>query len=134
MSDEPSTHGTDVTSGQDASGRFVKGNSMGVGNLQAGRAAKLRAVLFEKLTPEETESIADVLLAMARSGDLAAIKILFEYTIGKPEVIVSARVVAVHGELDPIALMAIASDTEEGKQAAMLSAQAVIKAMALAKA
>ena len=91
-------------------------------------------MLFEKLTPAEAESIADVLIKQAKAGDLAAVKVLFKYTIGRPETLISARVVAAVGELDPFSLMALAGDTEEGKQAAMLSAQAVIKALEQAKA
>lgn len=81
MNDRPSTHGAD---GKDVEGRFAKGNKLGKGNPLAGRAAKIRAVLLKKLTPTEAESIADVLIKQAKSGDLAAIRELLDRTIGKP--------------------------------------------------
>jgi len=78
---QPSTHGGN---GQDAHGRFKPGNRLGRGNPLAGRAARIRAVLLRKLSPREAGEIADVLLRMAKGGDLAAIRELFDRTTGKP--------------------------------------------------
>jgi hypothetical protein len=80
-SNEPSTHGP---SGQDAKGRFTVGNRHGKGNPLAGRAAKIRAVLLKRLTIKDAQAIADQLITLAKSGDLAAIKELLDRTIGKP--------------------------------------------------
>lgn len=81
MTDLPSTHGSN---GQDARGRFTAGNRLGRGNPLAGRAAKIRAVLMQKLTPKAAGEVADILIARAKEGDLAAIRELLDRTIGKP--------------------------------------------------
>ena len=81
MSDTPSTHGSD---GRKADGRFAHGNRLGRGNPLAGRAAKIRAVLLRRFTPKAAAEIVDSLIEKAKSGDLAAIKELFDRTIGKP--------------------------------------------------
>jgi hypothetical protein len=80
MSELPSTHGAD---GRAGNGRFASGNQFGGGNPLAGRAAKIRAVLLERLTPETAGRIADRLIAMAERGDLAAIKELLDRTAGR---------------------------------------------------
>jgi hypothetical protein len=81
MNDQPSTHGGN---GKDAKGRFVPGNKLGRGNPLAGRAAAIRAVLLLKLTPKDAGTIAEKLISMAISGDLAAIREILDRTIGKP--------------------------------------------------
>jgi hypothetical protein len=82
---EPSTHGPDggVDNGRDSNGRFTSGNAYGKGNPLAGRAARIRAVLLEKLTPETAAEIADKLIAGAKAGDLAMIRELLDRTIGR---------------------------------------------------
>ena len=77
---EPSTHGG---SGRDASGKFSKGNTLGKGNPLAGRAAKIRAVLLDLMTEERAQILGMTLMVMAANGDLAAIKEIFDRTIGK---------------------------------------------------
>ncbi|MDB5327398.1 MAG: hypothetical protein JWM57_2967 [Phycisphaerales bacterium] len=62
----------------------MKGNKLGRGNPLAGRAAKIRAVLLQRLTPKLAGEIVDQLIANAKTGDLAAIRELFDRTIGKP--------------------------------------------------
>jgi len=84
MSDQPESPSTHGINGQDARGRFAPGNRLGKGNPLAGRAAKIRAVLLRKLTPKDAAAIADKLIADAKAGDLAAIKELFDRTIGRP--------------------------------------------------
>ena len=76
----PSTHGPD---GRTARGTFAPGNKLGKGNPLAGRAAKLRARLLRKVTADDFDAIADKLIAMAKGGDLAAIRELYDRTIGK---------------------------------------------------
>ncbi len=77
----PSTHGDN---GRDSQGRFAKGNSGGPGNPFARKAAALRAAFFNKITEKDIEELAQQLLDRAKSGDLAAMKVLFNYTIGRP--------------------------------------------------
>jgi hypothetical protein len=67
-----------------AGGKFAKGNRLGQGNPLAGRAAKIRAVLLKKFTPSQAGEICDVLITMAKGGDIAAIRELFDRTAGKP--------------------------------------------------
>jgi hypothetical protein len=70
--------------GRDRSGRFAKGNKFGPGNPFARKVAGLRSALLRKIDEEHIERVADQLLAMALEGDLAAIKIVLLYTIGRP--------------------------------------------------
>jgi len=77
----PSTHG-DSNRGKD--GRFQSGNKFGKGNPLAGRAAKIRAVLLGKLSPEQAAVIADSLVEKAKKGNLPAVRELFDRTVGKP--------------------------------------------------
>jgi hypothetical protein len=77
----PSTHGNP---GRGKNGRFQDGNKCGKGNPLAGRAAKIRAVLLEKLSPEKAAEIADSLIEEAKKGNLAAVRELFDRTVGKP--------------------------------------------------
>ncbi|HEY8666970.1 MAG TPA: hypothetical protein VIL86_09905 [Tepidisphaeraceae bacterium] len=81
MKNNPSTHGCN---GQDASGRFTPGNKLGRGNPLSGRAAKVRAVLLDKLTPAAVGEIAEKLIEKAKGGDIAAAQMLLNYAIGKP--------------------------------------------------
>ena len=78
----------DVTShadtGRDSAGRFVKGNAGGPGNPYYRRQAQLKRLLLECVTDEDVLSVLRVLLDLARTGDLAAIKLFLEYTVGKP--------------------------------------------------
>ena len=78
----PSTHGPG--GGRTPAGQFAKGNKLGRGNPLAGRAAKIRAVLLRKLTPKAAGEITDKLIALARCGDLAAVRELLDRTIGRP--------------------------------------------------
>jgi hypothetical protein len=70
--------------GRDSHGRFAKGNSGGPGNPFARKAAALRAAFLNKITEHNLEELAQQLLDRAKSGDLAAMKVLFNYTIGRP--------------------------------------------------
>src|SRR5437016_4155897 len=69
---------------RDALGRFAKGNRGGPGNPFARRLAMLRRTLLSHVSEDDVENAARRLTEEARKGDLAAIKILFAYVIGKP--------------------------------------------------
>jgi hypothetical protein len=71
-------------SGRDARGQFAKGNFGGPGNPFARKVAALRTALIASVTEEDMRSIAEQLVVSARLGDLAAIKLLFQYVLGKP--------------------------------------------------
>ena len=86
-----SEHGRDQASlqaaedgGRDARGRFAKGNFGGPGNPFARQVAALRAALIASVSEEDMRAIAGQLVVSARLGDLAAIKLLFQYVLGKP--------------------------------------------------
>src|SRR5262249_15398133 len=48
------------------------------------QTAALRSALLRKLTEEQIERVADLLLEKALDGDLAAIRLVLLYAIGKP--------------------------------------------------
>ncbi len=70
--------------GRDARGRFAAGNCGGPGNPFARRVAESRQVLHECCSPEDMRAIGGQLVAMAKTGDKAAIKLLLQYHVGKP--------------------------------------------------
>jgi hypothetical protein len=72
------------TDQRDPRGRFAKGNPGGPGNPFARKTAQFRKVLQETVTDEDIQAAARKLIEQARAGDLAAIRLLFSYTIGKP--------------------------------------------------
>ena len=69
---------------QDAKGRFVNGNRGGPGNPYARQCAAFRQAIHDAVTVDDFRALAADLLIMARSGNLAAMKLLFAYAIGKP--------------------------------------------------
>jgi hypothetical protein len=71
-------------SGQDAKGRYLKGNPGGPGNPYARRTAALRHAILDVVTPDEIRALAGRLLELAREGDLAAAKLVLSYAVGKP--------------------------------------------------
>jgi hypothetical protein len=56
----------------------------GPGHAFARRVAALRMALIEAVTEEDMRAIAHQLVALARVGDLAAIKLVLQYVLGKP--------------------------------------------------
>lgn len=71
-------------SGRDANGRFARGNPGGPGNPYARKVAELRKAIVEVITEEDVREIVGVLKEKAKAGSTAAIKLLFQYAIGKP--------------------------------------------------
>jgi hypothetical protein len=69
---------------RDAQGRFIGGNPGGPGNPFARQVAEMRRALLSCVTYEEMRVIGGQLVVKAKMGDLAAIKLLFQYVIGKP--------------------------------------------------
>lgn len=70
--------------GRDTRGRFTKGNKGGTGNPFARQIAGFRTALVSAATDEDFADLARMLLAKAKGGDLAAVKLFLSYTIGKP--------------------------------------------------
>src|SRR5207244_7364076 len=73
-----------AASGRDANGRFVKGNPGGPGNPFARKVAALRKALINFVTVDDMKHVAFILKEKAMAGDLVAIKLLFQYVLGKP--------------------------------------------------
>src|SRR4029079_6139848 len=69
---------------RDGQGRFVAGNSGGPGNPFGRHVAGLRAALLAAITDADMQAVARKLIAMATAGDMAAMKLLLKYAIGKP--------------------------------------------------
>ena len=70
--------------GRGANGRFAKGNLGGPGNPFARQIAGFRKALCAAVTEQDITELAQLLLAKAKAGDVPAMKLLFQYTLGKP--------------------------------------------------
>jgi hypothetical protein len=81
---QSNSSGTKLHPGRDANGRFVKGNPGGPGNPFARKVAVLRSALINFVTVDDMKHVAFILKEKAMGGDLAAIKLLFQYCLGKP--------------------------------------------------
>lgn len=68
--------------GRERNGQFSKGNPGGPGNPQARRVAQLRKAMLDAVTPEDFATIVANLVKLAKAGDLAAVKELFNRTLG----------------------------------------------------
>src|SRR5688500_12223541 len=71
--------------GRDVHGRFVKGNRGGPGNPFARKVAALRKALLDTVSAQDLKETAVLLKLKAQRGDLAAIKLLYQYCLGSPE-------------------------------------------------
>ncbi len=74
--------------GRDARGRFAAGNMGGPGNPFARRVARYRKALHQCASIEDMKEIGRQLVTKAKTGDLAAIKLLLQYQVGKPAAMV----------------------------------------------
>lgn len=83
--DAPSRNGDN---GRDGSGRFKAGNAGGPGNPFARRVAALRSALVNALADEDMQSLVRGLVEKAKTGDVAATKLLLAYTVGRPSEVV----------------------------------------------
>ena len=73
----------DVT-GRNENGQFAKGNPGGPGNPFARQSARLLRVFRNALSEKDLEIIAAKIIEMAKAGDVAAVKLVLAYSIGKP--------------------------------------------------
>src|SRR5439155_5001787 len=79
------TAGPAVTlDGRDAKGRFVKGNRGGPGNPYNRQVAEFRSHFLAASTPEIFQKAVEALIKKVIGGDIAALKLYFQYTMGKP--------------------------------------------------
>jgi hypothetical protein len=84
MSDNSPTPDPTPAEGRAVNGQFAPGNAYGRGNPFARQVAALRKKLAMCLTEQDIENFVNALRLKANGGDLAAIKLLFDYVIGKP--------------------------------------------------
>ena len=70
--------------GRSHNGQFAAGNSIGKGNPHHKSVAKLRSALLESVTADDMKAVVGKLVTMAKDGDLAAIRELFDRLLGKP--------------------------------------------------
>ena len=66
-------------------GTFRHGNRGGPGNPFARRVAKLRQAMLEECAEEDLRGITRAMINLAKRGDKAAAKLVFQYTLGKPD-------------------------------------------------
>ena len=78
-----------------ANGQFQPGNQEACGNPFARRVAQLRSILMQTATDGDFAEIAQMLIAKAKKGDLAATRLLLSYTLGKPSPTVNPDRVAI---------------------------------------
>jgi hypothetical protein len=69
---------------RNTNGTFAKGNSGGPGNPFGRQVAELRTRLLACASPEDWETITKALIKKASTGDVAATKLFYQYTLGKP--------------------------------------------------
>ena len=80
---------SDHDAGRDANGRFAQGNKLGTGNPFARQVAAFRRRIVDRVKPEDLDQIVDDLVVKAKTGDLAATKLLLGYLVGKPSGVVN---------------------------------------------
>jgi hypothetical protein len=81
---KPAAEKSKAKAQRDAKGRFVKGNKGGPGNPFARQVALLRATMVYCVPPERMARVVIALTEKAASGDVAAMKLFFQYLIGLP--------------------------------------------------
>ena len=69
--------------GRTASGRFTIGNGYARGNPHAGAVARFRSALLANITAADFSDVIAALVVAAKSGDMVAIKILLDRTLGR---------------------------------------------------
>ena len=77
---KPSANGAN---GRDGQGRFALGNPGGPGNPLAKRVAHARATIHETVSDDDLRDVIRALVELAKGGDLAAIREVFDRLCGK---------------------------------------------------
>jgi hypothetical protein len=72
------------SSGRDDVGRFARGNSGGPGNPHARHCARMLEMFRNSITDEEMYGLCRVLYERAITGDMSALKMVWQYKLGKP--------------------------------------------------
>ncbi|MFO0864961.1 MAG: hypothetical protein U0744_09970 [Gemmataceae bacterium] len=74
----------DPESHKSHAGRFKNGNRGGPGNPFARRVAKLRQAMLEECAEEDLRELTRAMLNKAKQGDVAAARLICQYSLGKP--------------------------------------------------
>jgi hypothetical protein len=69
---------------RDPQGHFLKGNSGGPGNPHARHCARMLEMFRNSITDEEMYGLCRVLYERAITGDMSALKMVWQYKLGKP--------------------------------------------------
>src|SRR5262245_24170893 len=80
----PDAEAPAASNGHDANGQFTKGNRGGPGNPYNRQIAEFRKQFLAASTPAVFRRVVEALIAKALSGDAAAMKLYFQYAMGKP--------------------------------------------------
>src|SRR5688572_8101552 len=80
----PATAARPPETERETNGRFARGNRGGPGNPYARQVAALRQAALEAVGPEQIKEIMNALVLKARTGDIAAARLVLSYTLGKP--------------------------------------------------
>ena len=70
--------------GASGNGQFAAGNPGGPGNPFGKRVTQLRKLLLESVSDDDLKLCVEALVREATEGDIAAIRLVLQYTIGKP--------------------------------------------------
>ena len=106
------------TNGQKPNGTFAPGNKLGKGNPHIDKVGKLRVAMYAAVTEKAMKSVIRKLIAMAEDGDIKAIGMLLDRTLGKPEVAQTVTVQSA-GEPTPRQITQQLVDTIHARRAAM---------------
>ena len=69
---------------READGKFRAGNKGGPGNPFNRRVSEMRKSMLEAVSQEDLQQITAAMVAKAKSGDVAAAKLVLQYVVGKP--------------------------------------------------
>jgi len=72
-----------ILRGRNSDGRFTTGNPGGPGNPHSAQVQALSSALLEAVTPEDIAEVVTTLLTSAKSGDIAAAKVLLDRCLGR---------------------------------------------------
>ena len=80
----PATPNATPTPERDANGKFAPGNRGGTGNPFARRVAQMRRVILDALDEKALTRVVNSMIEQAEKGDVAAARLLLQYSLGKP--------------------------------------------------
>jgi hypothetical protein len=70
--------------GRESNGQFAKGNPGGPGNPYARQVAAMRLRALDGVSGDDVEAILAKMVELAKAGDVAAARLVLQYTLGRP--------------------------------------------------